>query len=79
MTVGKLADGFYVADDGPGIPLDAREDVLTAGYTSSKDGTGFGLSIVTQIVDTHDWDIRVTESAGGGARFEIHGVATLES
>lgn len=79
VTIGDLADGFYVADDGPGIAEDARENVFTDGYTSAEDGTGFGLSIVTQVVDAHNWDITVTESDSGGARFDIHGVEVVES
>jgi signal transduction histidine kinase len=79
VTVGELADGFYVADDGPGIPPDDREDVFAAGYTSETDGTGFGLSIVSQIADAHEWDVEITESASGGARFEIRGVDVVES
>jgi len=39
VTVGGLADGFYVADDGPGIPPNDREDVLAVGYTSAKNGS----------------------------------------
>lgn len=27
VTVGALANGFYVADDGPGIPEDKRKEV----------------------------------------------------
>jgi signal transduction histidine kinase len=63
-----------VADDGPGIPADEYEDVLASGYTTSTDGTGFGLAIVREIADAHDWEIAVTESGTGGARFEIIGV-----
>lgn len=76
VTVGKLTDpaGFYVADDGPGIPEDTREQVFESGYSTRPNGTGFGLSIVSQIVDAHEWDIRVTESSEGGARFEITSV-----
>lgn len=40
----------------------------------TETGTGFGLSIVKQIVDAHDWDIHVTEGQTGGTRFEISGV-----
>ena len=74
VTIGELADGFYVADDGPGIPAENREDVFDLGYSTNADGTGFGLSIVERIVDAHGWEIAVTESADGGARFEITGV-----
>lgn len=73
IRVGPLDDasGFYVADDGRGIPEDERETVLEHGYSTAEEGTGLGLSIVTRIVDAHGWEINVTESASGGARFEI--------
>jgi len=71
VTVGDLNDGFYIADDGEGISENDQGDVFNAGYSTASDGTGFGLSIVKQIVDTHDWEISVTESRAGGTRFEI--------
>jgi PAS domain S-box-containing protein len=74
VTVGDLPDGFYVADDGPGIPEAERENVFDAGYTTSQDGTGFGLRIVEQVAEAHAWDIEVMEGDEGGARFEITGV-----
>jgi PAS domain S-box-containing protein len=74
VTVGDLSDGFYVADDGPGIPASNRGDVFDAGYTTSEDGTGFGLSIVEQVAEAHGWSVRVVESDTGGARFDISGV-----
>ena len=76
VTVGGIADGrgFYVEDDGPGIPEADREDVFDAGYTTSESGTGFGLSIVRQIAEAHGWDVRVTDGDDGGARFEVTGV-----
>nr|WP_248897169.1 ATP-binding protein [Haloplanus sp. XH21] len=74
VTVGDLDGGFYVADDGPGIPEDERSHVFDAGYSTRESGRGFGLSIVKQIVEAHGWEISVTESADGGARFEITGV-----
>ncbi len=75
ITVGDLDDGFYVADDGPGIPAGEREQVFEAGHTSTESGTGFGLSIVAEIVEAHGWEIAITDSESGGARFEITGVA----
>ncbi|MFB6152242.1 MAG: sensor histidine kinase, partial [Haloarculaceae archaeon] len=66
--------GFYVADDGPGIPEDERETVFESGYTTAEEGTGFGLAIVEVIAEAHGWDVRVTESEDGGARFEFVGV-----
>ncbi|WP_336025167.1 hybrid sensor histidine kinase/response regulator [Halobellus salinisoli] len=74
VTVGPLENGFYVEDDGPGIPQDKREDVFAAGYSTDKEGTGFGLNIVNQVAEEHNWEIRVTDGRDGGARFEITGV-----
>lgn len=74
VSVGAIEDGFYVADTGPGIPGSDRENVFEAGYSTNESGTGFGLQIVKQITDAHGWEIIVTESKGGGARFEITGV-----
>ena len=78
VTVERWTDGFAVADDGPGIPDDRRERVFETGYSTSDSGTGFGLRIVEQIVAAHGWEIRATESASGGARFEITGVEFVD-
>jgi len=69
--------GFYVADDGPGIPEDQRDEVLEAGHTTADDGTGLGLSIVQSIVEAHGWEIAVAESEDGGARFDITNVQRI--
>ncbi|WP_311174177.1 histidine kinase N-terminal 7TM domain-containing protein [Halobellus ordinarius] len=74
VTVGGLEDGFYIEDDGPGISGTDAEAVFETGYSTNDEGTGFGLSIVQRIVEAHEWDIRVTNSSEGGARFEITGV-----
>jgi len=78
VTVGDLDDGFYVADDGPGIPEAEREDVFERGYTTERDGTGFGLAIVERIAEAHDWSVDVTQSASGGARFEVTGIEFVD-
>lgn len=75
VRVGSLADGFFVEDDGPGIPPDERETVFDHGYSTRADGTGFGLAIVDSIATAHDWSIAVTEGRDGGAWFEVTGVA----
>jgi len=71
VRLGTTADGFYVEDDGPGIPQEERESVFVEGYTTDEAGTGLGLAIVSMIVDAHGWDIVLTESGSGGARFEV--------
>jgi PAS domain S-box-containing protein len=74
IRVGDLPDGFFVADDGPGVPADAREAVFEPGYSTRDGGTGFGLTIVEDVADAHGWEVAVTEGERGGARFEVRGV-----
>jgi signal transduction histidine kinase len=80
VTVGRVdgddgdPDGFYVADDGRGIPAESRDSVFEAGESSREDGTGFGLAIVSRIADAHGWSVSVTDSEAGGARFDVTGV-----
>jgi signal transduction histidine kinase len=71
VRVGTLDDGFYVEDDGPGIPPADRDRVFESGYTTAGDGTGFGLAIVAEIVEAHGWRIAAVEGRDGGSRFEI--------
>ncbi len=73
VAVGCLDDdeGFFVEDDGRGIPANRRERVFEYGETRNEEGTGFGLAIVKNIAEAHGWTASVTESDGGGARFEF--------
>ncbi|MFD1641087.1 hybrid sensor histidine kinase/response regulator [Halohasta litorea] len=61
--------GFYVEDDGPGVPEEKREEVFEAGESTNPQGTGFGLSIVKRIAEAHGWEVDLEESFDGGARF----------
>jgi len=81
VRVGPLADGsgFYVEDDGPGIPPEDADAVFELGHTTSAQSSGFGLAIVDRIVQAHGWEIRVTSSDTGGARFEVTGVTVVDS
>ncbi|MFB6086532.1 MAG: PAS domain S-box protein [Halodesulfurarchaeum sp.] len=79
ITAGDLENGFFVEDDGTGIPEDRRRAVFEAGYSTDEDGTGLGLSIVEGIVEAHGWDITIVEGESGGARFEITGVDSIEN
>jgi len=78
VTVGPLEGGFYVADDGAGLPADARERLFEPGYSSDEDGTGFGLPIVRSIAEAHGWSVAATEGPDGGARFEFTGCDVLD-
>jgi len=73
LRVGPLDDvpGFYVEDDGPGIPEHERERVFEPNYSTEEDGTGFGLAIVEEIATAHEWRISIVDGSDGGARFEF--------
>lgn len=83
VRVGPLDDsGFYIEDDGPGIPVEKRAHIFDYGYTTNPRGTGLGLAIVEEVVTAHGWDISVAEGTDGGARFEIEipeGYSTVTS
>jgi two-component system osmolarity sensor histidine kinase EnvZ len=66
-----------VDDDGPGIPVERREDVfrpffrLDAARNQDEGGTGLGLSIARDIARTHGGDITLDDSPMGGLRAVI--------
>nr|WP_303651946.1 ATP-binding protein [Halovenus rubra] len=59
IEVGSLDDGFYIADNGPGIPDDLKDELFDFGVTGAKGGTGYGLAIVKEIIDAHGWNINI--------------------
>lgn len=74
VTIGAVDDGVYVADDGPGIPVADRDAIFQTGVSGTVTGTALGLGIVKGIADAHGWELRVTDSDGGGVRVEFVGV-----
>ncbi|MFB6160180.1 MAG: PAS domain-containing protein [Haloferacaceae archaeon] len=74
VRVGAIEDGFYVEDDGPGIPDEDREKVFEQGFSTKEDDgrTGLGMASVRQIVLAHGWRIDVADATRlDGVRFEI--------
>lgn len=73
-------DAFVVLridDDGAGIATADQARVferfvrLDDGRGRDEGGSGLGLAIVADIVAAHDGSVEVTDSPGGGARFEV--------
>jgi len=79
IRAGTLAGGFYVEDDGVGIPPEERERVVERGYSTGASGLGIGLNIVEDVATAHGWTVSIAESDGGGARFEVTGIDSIEA
>jgi PAS domain S-box-containing protein len=73
IRVGRLegGEGFFIEDDGPGIPRSERELVFDWQHSTKAGGTGIGLKSVTQIIESEGWSITITDGIDSGARFEI--------
>ena len=68
---GSPADGFYVEDDGVGLPEEDLDRVFESGFTTDESGTGLGLAISERIAEAHGWTAHALAGADGGARFEF--------
>ncbi len=70
-TAGRAV--LEVADDGPGIPPEAREHLFEPFFTLRRQGrgSGLGLAVVYSIVSAHHGEVDVLSSPGKGARFII--------
>lgn len=72
-SVGRMS----VTDHGPGLRPDEMERIFEpffrADPSRSRDsgGAGLGLSIVNAVVTAHGGQVRVKETSGGGATFEV--------
>ncbi|MES1189648.1 MAG: ATP-binding protein [Steroidobacter sp.] len=60
-----------VADNGPGIPIDLREKVFVPFFTTKRQGSGVGLTLVRQIATLHGASVRIAESQNGGATITL--------
>ncbi|MGE4291270.1 MAG: nitrogen regulation protein NR(II) [Desulfovibrio sp.] len=73
ITSRRDADGTWISveDNGPGIPVEQREQALEPFFTSKKKGTGLGLAIVNNIMRAHRGRAVIEESPEGGAAVRL--------
>ncbi|MEE9333817.1 MAG: ATP-binding protein [Granulosicoccaceae bacterium] len=71
---------LYIDDDGPGIPISARKNVLKPfirntvdqGKHGSRNGYGLGLAIVSRIAEWHQAELQIEDSSAlGGASIKV--------
>jgi signal transduction histidine kinase len=72
LTAEDLPDAveLTVADDGPGVAADLREEVFQPGVTFRQGGAGLGLGIARRVARSFGGEVTLTEGAGG-ARFVV--------
>jgi signal transduction histidine kinase len=69
---GRRGIQVRIADTGPGISAELREQIFNPFVTTKKAGVGLGLSIVSKIIDEHRGSIRLAPHTGSpGACFVI--------
>jgi len=62
---GRDAVLVEVADNGPGIPAEAKDKVFDLFFTTKAKGSGLGLAVVRRIVDAHDGRLDLHTSPKG--------------
>jgi nitrogen fixation/metabolism regulation signal transduction histidine kinase len=66
---GRIA--LSVSDNGPGIAAEQREKVFVPFFTTKRQGSGIGLTLVRQIAAAHGANVDVGETSGGGATIRL--------
>ncbi|MGM0448097.1 MAG: PAS domain-containing protein [Methanobacteriota archaeon] len=65
VLVTATDEGFLVADDGTGVDPEDRGSVFESGFTTRADGTGYGLDIVREVVESHGWRVELRTPGDG--------------
>ena len=60
-----------IADDGPGIPPEAREKMFDPFFTTRPGGSGLGLAVVHRAVESHAGCVFVDSEVGSGTRVTV--------
>jgi len=62
-----------IEDDGKGITDEEKEKIFERGYKEGESaGSGLGMYLVKEIVQSYDGSVEVKDSDLGGVRFDVH-------
>jgi len=74
LSAYRDSDGHIViavADSGSGIPPELRDKVFVPFFTTKRQGSGVGLTLVRQIAAVHNATVDIDETPGGGATIRM--------
>ncbi len=69
-----IRDQYFldIIDNGPGINAEQQEQIFDPFFTTSSKGTGLGLFITKEMIETNRGQIRYLDHADGGSCFRIY-------
>ena len=70
--VGKRLVCIYVADTGPGITPQVRQQMFSPFFTTKARGTGLGLAVVRKAITRHQGKLFIQSELGKGTCFQIY-------
>ena len=73
-VLGEVKDGsavLKISNDGKMIPSDKQEKIFNCGYTSKQNGSGFGLNICKQYLNSQNADLELVKSNKSETVFKI--------
>ena len=75
ISVSTFTEGNFlvlkISDNGEGISQDSLTRIFEPFYTKKTNGTGLGLSVVKQILESHNASITVSSELNKGTTFKI--------
>jgi PAS domain S-box-containing protein len=60
-----------VADDGPGIPPEARDKIFNLYFSTKENGSGIGLAMTFRVIQMHGGTIDFVSEPGKGTSFRL--------
>jgi nitrogen fixation/metabolism regulation signal transduction histidine kinase len=71
LQIEKESVEIAIQDNGVGIPKEQQERIFTPYFTTKSSGSGIGLSVVRQIIEKHNGEIRFESKEGVGTTFFV--------
>jgi hypothetical protein len=71
LQIEKESVQIAIQDNGVGISEEQQERIFTPYFTTKSSGSGIGLSVVRQIIEKHNGEIRFESKEGVGTIFYI--------